>query len=162
MFWITFLSLTFAPTIFYFAGYFPAFISVSWNYFWVVEKCYFVFECKYDSWTLTFLDQSHMFSLFILQFPVTGHYLGLFSFHILHFPFHPSYIGQFYRVEGHELFSLKSFFHCFFSPSFEFCFSEMALSWELIFFLNFVGSKYWCDDWGTSMCECVSGCECLM
>ena len=108
-----FLLTYFLSNDFYFAGYFPSLyfrlLRLFWNYFRAVEEYYFWFWRWIWLVNARVIDQSHIFSLFVLQFQVTGHYLGLFSFLILHFPFHPSSIGHtLVAFKGHTDFSLSS------------------------------------------------------
>ena len=141
MFWIIFLSLSFAPTTFIFAGYFPAlFPSLEIIFKWL-RNIILVSTVDMTSerlcWPVT------QISLFILQFLVTGQYLELFSFRVLHYSISP--VIYWSLLSRHEWFSLKSFFHDFFSHLLNFVFPRWRWVGNWSFFLNFVGSEYWCD-----------------
>ena len=113
MFWIIFLSLSFAPTTFIFAGYFPAlFPSLEIIFEWL-RNIILVSTVE----RLCFLT-SHLNFTFISQFLVTGQYLKLFSFRVLNYSISP--VIYWSLLSRNEWFSLKSFFRDFFSHSLNF------------------------------------------
>ena len=144
MFWITFLSLTFAPTTFLFCRLFPSLyfrllklFSSGWEIlFWFRRWIWLLNAC-------VLFDQSHDFSLIVLQFLVTAVLGIVFISRPSLFHFASRILVIF--IASWMIFLEIGFFIISFLTRWYFVFKEMALSWELIFFLNFVGSEYWCD-----------------